>query len=75
MTRLRSAVTNTALAVLVWTMSVPASFAAETVSTELLEVMEWRMVGPYRGGRVTTVAGVPGNPQRYYMGATGGGSA
>ena len=73
MTRLRSIVAKTALAVLVWTMSAPVSFATETVPAELLEVMEWRMVGPYRGGRVTTVAGVPGNPQLYYMGATGGG--
>jgi photosystem II stability/assembly factor-like uncharacterized protein len=66
-------VANTALLVLVWTVSAPVSFATEIVPAELLEVMEWRMVGPYRGGRVTTVAGVPGNPQLYYMGATGGG--
>jgi photosystem II stability/assembly factor-like uncharacterized protein len=69
----RSVVVNTALAVLVWVVSTPASFAKETVPAELLEVMEWRMVGPYRGGRVTTATGVPGNPQLYYMGATGGG--
>ena len=31
------------------------------------------MIGPYRGGRVTTVTGVPGKPNLYYMGATGGG--
>ena len=47
--------------------------ATETVDAELLDVMKWRLVGPYRGGRVTTVAGVPDNPQLYYMGATGGG--
>ena len=51
----------------------PVSQATETVDAKLLDVMEWRMVGPYRGGRVTTVTGVPDNPQRYYMGATGGG--
>lgn len=51
----------------------PISQATETVDAKLLEVMEWRMLGPYRGGRVTTVAGVPDNPQLYYMGATGGG--
>ncbi len=28
---------------------------------------------PWRGGRVTTVTGVPGKPHLYYMGATGGG--
>ncbi|HJL93450.1 MAG TPA: hypothetical protein QGF04_06655, partial [Woeseiaceae bacterium] len=35
--------------------------------------LEWRLVGPYRGGRVTTVTGVTNNPMTYYMGATGGG--
>ena len=49
------------------------SLATETVDAELLGAMEWRLVGPYRGGRVTTVAGVANNPQLYYMGATGGG--
>jgi len=39
----------------------------------VLKGLEWRMIGPYRGGRVTTVAGVPDNPMLYYMGATGGG--
>ena len=73
MAQLRSVVANTALVVLVCTMSAPASFAKDTVPAELLEVMEWRLVGPYRGGRVTTAVGVPGNPQLYYMGATGGG--
>ncbi len=45
----------------------------ETIDPALLSSMEWRFVGPYRGGRVTTVTGVPGNPRLYYMGATGGG--
>ncbi len=35
--------------------------------------LEWRSIGPWRGGRVTTVAGVSGQPLVYYMGATGGG--
>ncbi|MEZ4423495.1 MAG: glycosyl hydrolase [Gemmatimonadota bacterium] len=35
--------------------------------------MSYRGIGPFRGGRVTTVAGVPGQPFLYYMGATGGG--
>src|SRR6478672_5401159 len=37
------------------------------------KALKWRSIGPYRGGRVTTVAGVPGQPVVYYMGATGGG--
>ena len=40
---------------------------------KLLEGLSWRSIGPYRGGRVTAVAGVADQPQVYYMGATGGG--
>jgi len=35
--------------------------------------LHWRSIGPYRGGRVTTVTGVPSAPLTFYMGATGGG--
>ena len=35
--------------------------------------MRWRLIGPYRAGRVSAVAGIPGNPAVYYMGTPGGG--
>ncbi len=35
--------------------------------------MRWRLIGPYRAGRVTAVAGIAGNPAVYYMGTPGGG--
>ncbi|MFN0084775.1 MAG: WD40/YVTN/BNR-like repeat-containing protein [Blastocatellia bacterium] len=35
--------------------------------------LRYRSIGPARGGRVTAVGGVRGQPQTYYMGATGGG--
>ncbi len=35
--------------------------------------LHWRSIGPYRGGRVTTVVGVASEPLTFYMGATGGG--
>src|SRR5258708_17132155 len=35
--------------------------------------MRYRMIGPERGGRVTTVTGVPSEPATFYMGSTGGG--
>ncbi|MEJ2539145.1 MAG: glycosyl hydrolase, partial [Gemmatimonadota bacterium] len=41
--------------------------------TWVLDALDWRMVGPYRGGRSTAVTGVPGLPHTYYMGGTGGG--
>ena len=38
-----------------------------------LEAMKFRNIGPFRGGRVTAVTGVPGDSLTYYMGSTGGG--
>ena len=35
--------------------------------------VQWRLVGPFRGGRAGTVAGVLNDPNRYYMGTAGGG--
>ncbi|HET9696544.1 MAG TPA: hypothetical protein VFP40_06730, partial [Terriglobales bacterium] len=35
--------------------------------------MKYRLVGPFRGGRVVAVSGVPGDVNTYYMGSTGGG--
>jgi hypothetical protein len=46
---------------------------AQTYEESLFSALEWRSIGPYRGGRVTAVAGVPDQPYVHYMGATGGG--
>ena len=35
--------------------------------------MQWRLVGPFRGGRAGTISGVHNNPNLYYMGTAGGG--
>ena len=35
--------------------------------------LRWRMVGPFRGGRVNAVTGVPGQPATFYFGSVGGG--
>lgn len=32
-----------------------------------------RLIGPFRGGRVTSVDGVPGQPNVHYFGTPGGG--
>lgn len=39
----------------------------------LYDGMEWRMIGPHRGGRAGTVSGVINDPNLYYMGTAGGG--
>ncbi len=41
--------------------------------TSLYNALEWRSIGPFRGGRVTTVAGHADQPSTFYFGATGGG--
>ena len=35
--------------------------------------LEYRLLGPFRGGRSAAVTGVPNQPNLYYFGATGGG--
>jgi photosystem II stability/assembly factor-like uncharacterized protein len=35
--------------------------------------MQWRLVGPFRGGRVDSVAGIAGDGKVFYMGAADGG--
>ena len=44
-----------------------------TVDTALFAGLQYRSVGPSRGGRATAVAGVRQHPFRFYMGASGGG--
>ena len=44
-----------------------------SIDPALLNGLEWRSLGPYRGGRVVAVAGDPREKQRFYFGSTGGG--
>lgn len=43
------------------------------IPAELYSSLEYRLVGPFRGGRSAAVTGVPGEPNLFYFGATGGG--
>ncbi len=47
--------------------------AAQTLKDDSLKGMKWRLVGPFRGGRVLAVAGVANQPNIYYFGAVAGG--
>ena len=50
-----------------------SSMAFAEVDEKYFEALEYRLVGPFRGGRSTAVAGDSHNPLTFYMGATGGG--
>ena len=50
-----------------------ASDADLPVPATFYEGLEWRNIGPNRGGRSLGCAGSPGRPNEYYFGATGGG--
>jgi len=50
----------------------PASAVDGIINEDNLKGIEYREVGPFRGGRVTTVVGVVGDNQTYYMGSMGG---
>ncbi len=47
--------------------------AKPAASKSPFEGMKYRLVGPFRGGRVLAVAGVPGQSDTYYFGAVAGG--
>ncbi|MDE2181857.1 MAG: hypothetical protein KGJ78_02420 [Alphaproteobacteria bacterium] len=56
-------------------MAAPQAGAQLAGSTDpaLYAGLTWRLVGPFRAGWATTVAGIPGKPDTYYFGAAGGG--
>src|SRR6266481_5684077 len=54
----------------------PATVAEGKAKVEedpLFKGLNWRLVGPFRGGRVLAVSGVVGEPNTYYFGGVGGG--
>ena len=49
------------------------SAAIAQVDPALMRDLSWRLIGPFRGGRVLAVTGVPGQPRHFYFGAVNGG--
>src|SRR3954464_5548155 len=41
--------------------------------TDLYSGLRWRLLGPFRGGRVAAATGVPGRANEFYFGAVNGG--
>jgi photosystem II stability/assembly factor-like uncharacterized protein len=44
-----------------------------TLDSNFIKSLQYRHIGPFRGGRSAAVTGVEGNPRLFYMGSTGGG--
>jgi len=61
--------------VLVWLLYVlVATFLwAQPVPASLYSGLQWRLLGPFRGGRSVAVAGIPGNGTTFFMGSVDGG--
>ena len=53
-------------------LSVASGFAQQSPEN-IFSDMHWRMIGPFRGGRTRAAAGVPAQPNVFYVGAVNGG--
>jgi photosystem II stability/assembly factor-like uncharacterized protein len=73
MTHQQRAFCRTTLLAITLALPAAAPGAPEPADTALLSGMEYRCIGPFRGGRSTAVAGVPEEPMTFYFGGTGGG--
>ncbi|HSV33525.1 MAG TPA: hypothetical protein VLH87_05330 [Pyrinomonadaceae bacterium] len=51
----------------------PEVTAQAGYDVNLYSGLHWRLIGPFRGGRVNAVTGVPGQPNTFYYGSVGGG--
>jgi photosystem II stability/assembly factor-like uncharacterized protein len=56
-----------------WCAACGAGVAAVQDGAAITHGMQWRLVGPYRGGRTRAIAGVPGHPHTFLAGAVNGG--
>ncbi len=52
---------------------IPEAYAQQVPDPKIYDALEWRLIGPFRGGRADGVTGVKGNPHTYYFASTGGG--
>src|SRR5213082_3061139 len=51
----------------------PKPTPAGAIDEKLFSGMQWRQIGPFRGGRALAIEGVPGEPDTYYFGGVAGG--
>jgi len=68
--RFRDSLGAFATTILVWGIASSSTLAFDGSP---IGDLHWRLIGPFRGGRAIAVAGVPGQPEKFYFGAVGGG--
>src|SRR2546421_774183 len=61
------------LIVIVGLLALAPVAIAQQYDTSLYSGLHWRMIGPFRAGRVNAVSGVIGQPDTFYFGSVGGG--
>src|SRR5580704_3978375 len=54
-------------------LSTVMSLTAQQFSPDLYAGLRWRTIGPYRGGRTVAAAGIPSQPNVFYVAANDGG--
>ncbi len=65
---MKKIVVAAALTLMILAPGVAAQSAASSPAQMLMSKLHWRSIGPYIGGRVVAVAGVPSSPDLFYMG-------
>ncbi len=50
-----------------------SSVAAQSLPPALFNGLQWRLIGPFRAGRVVAVSGVPGSHREFFFGGVDGG--
>src|SRR5437870_12680443 len=50
-----------------------ANLASAAADPAFFQDLKWRLIGPFRAGRVLAVSGVPGEPEHFYFGSVNGG--
>ena len=72
-TVLRRAQFRTLLAVVTAVAAIPCVlYSQDQPDAKLFSNLQWRLIGPFRAGRVTSVAGAS-DPSTFYFGTPGGG--
>lgn len=54
-------------------LSVSIDLSAQTIDPSYYNSMQWRCIGPHRGGRTVGAVGVPQQPNVFYIGVNNGG--